>query len=159
MKRRWSNPVTYDLTRTLRRVSVPEALGNTVPEVPGTYAICRIGQAETFEIILDIGECGPRPNSRPHGLRGRLAAVVAHSASEQIARDLQNGSLQGNLCVVWFETESKGPAKEIQDALISLFRRDCGKQPRYNTKHEWHAHPDNFRPIYLELKVLTGCSR
>ena len=153
----WSKPVLYDLTRTSRRASVPQHLAQLVPESSGTYAIFRSGKFNLFDALLDIGECGPRPNSKPHGLRGRLATNVPHSASEKIARDLRSGDIVEALSVVWIETPSKDSAKELQDALITLFRLDCSKQPRYNGKREHHPHPDIFRPAYLRLKVLTGC--
>ena len=63
-------------------------------------AILRTGTSEVFDAILDIGECGPRANSTPHGLRGRLANDVPHSASQNIADDLRNGVLAGPLSVV-----------------------------------------------------------
>ena len=158
MKRGWSNPVAYDLTRTLRRASVPKAFEHAVPEMPGIYVIYRLGQNNATEAILDIGECGPRPNSSRKGLRGRLASGVAHSASERIAQDVLSGVLTDDLFVVWREAESKNLAKDTQDALISLFRRDYGRQPRYNTKLEYHAHPEIFESIYTEVMALIGCS-
>ena len=86
---RWSKPLPYDLTRTPNRASVPKSHGHAVPELPGVYVICLSGCTETAEAIVDIGECGPRPNSSPRGLRGRLASGVAHSASELIAEEIQ----------------------------------------------------------------------
>jgi hypothetical protein len=158
MKRAWSKALTYDLTRTQRRASVPKAFGSAVPEAPGTYVIYCLGQTSAGDAILDIGECGPRPRSKPHGLRGRLASNVPHSASEQIALDIFSGNLRGGLGVVWFEAESKPVAKDAQDALVSIFRREFGKQPRYNRKWEHHHQPDNFEQAYRELKALVGCT-
>lgn len=153
----WSTGIAYDLSRTLRRASVPRALGHAVPEVPGAYLIYRLGHADTLETILDIGECGLRPNSKPHGLRGRLASEVAHSASARIAHDVVRGHLRGDLHVMWCEATSKESAKEVQDALISLFVRECGCRPRYNSKREHHARPDSFLAMYRQAKVLAGC--
>jgi len=157
MTQPWSNPAPYDTTRTVRRVSVPKTLTESVPETPGTYVIYRAAQGDTCDVIIDIGETGPRPNSKPHGLRGRLATTVAHSASEKIARDT-NGGKVGDLRVVWSEAESKEAAKELQDALITLFRRECGRQPMYNTKHEDHLQPEAFESTYHDLKRQIGCS-
>ena len=157
MNRNWSSPVPYDLTRTSRRASVPPSIERVMPETPGAYAIFRAGISRTIDAILDIGECGPRPRSSPHGLRGRLATSVAHSASERIARDLQTGVLTGTLHVAWLSASSKQSAKEIQDALITLFVQDCGTQPLYNNKLERHARPEPFNPDYQCLKRLAGC--
>jgi len=153
----WCSPIAYDLTRTSRRVSVPSDLELTVPEVPGAYAIYRQAHVDVCGTILDIGECGPRPKSKPHGLRGRLASGVAHSASEQMALDIRRGHIRNDLRVVWVEAETKKRAKEIQDALITLFRRECGEQPKYNTKPENHSNPESFVLIYAALKVAAGC--
>ncbi len=144
--------------RTLRRVSVPKAFTESVPETPGTYVIYCVAQGNTCDIIIDIGETGLRPNSKPHGLRGRLATTVAHSASEKIVRDIERGKVFGDLRVVWTETESKEAAKGLQDGLITLFRRECGRQPKYNTKHEEHLKPETFESIYDDLKRRIGCS-
>lgn len=152
----WSKAISYDLARTSWRASVPPHLTHVVPETPGTYAILRIGTAEIFDAILDIGECGPRANSTPHGLRGRLASDVPHSASKNIADDLRNGILVGPLSVVWVEMFSKDSAKDLQDALITLFRDEYGKQPRYNRKRENHSNPVPFIGVYQQLKTLTG---
>lgn len=154
----WSNPVLYDMTRTRRRVSVPKAFTERVPETPGTYVIHRVAQGNACEIIIGIGETGLRPNSKPHGLRGRLATGVAHSASEKIARDIERGKAVGDLRVVWIETESKEAAKELQDGLITLFRRECERQPEYNAKYEEHLEPEVFESIYDDLKKRIGCS-
>ena len=154
----WSNPIPYDTTRTLRRVSVPKAFTESVPETPGTYVIHRVAQGNACDIIIDIGETGPRPKSKPHGLRGRLATTVAHSASKKIARDIKGGKVFGDLRVVWTETESKEAAKELQDGLITLFRRECGRQPEYNAKREKHLQPEAFESIYDDLKRQIGCS-
>lgn len=154
----WSNPVPYDATRTRCRVSVPKAFSECVPETPGTYVIHRVAQGNACNIIIDIGETGPRPKSKPHGLRGRLATTVAHSASEKIACDVKGGKVFGDLRVVWTETESKEAAKELQDGLITLFRRECGRQPEYNAKYEEHLRPEVFESIYDDLKRWIGCS-
>jgi hypothetical protein len=58
--------------------------------------------------------------------------------------------------VVWFERESKDDAKELQDALITLFRQECGRQPVYNTKLEQHLQPEAFESIYVALKTRIG---
>lgn len=153
----WCKPVVYDLTRSARRTSVPKDVTLDVPELPGVYAICRVGAGGVFEAILDIGECGLRPRSSPRGLRGRLASGVAHSASERIAADVSCGRLQGGLHVVWLEAESKEFAKEVQDALLTLFVRECGMQPKYNEKPEHHKSPERFESIYHQLKAVAGC--
>ena len=157
-KASWCSPTVYDVTRTPERASVPNRLTLTVPEAPGAYAIYHLGQAGVFETILDFGECGLRPNSKPHGLRGRLASNAAHSASARIALDLARGRLQGDLRVVWLEAETKELAKEIQDGLLSLFRRECGRQPRYNSKVEHHPCPGLFESVYSDLKVVARCT-
>ncbi len=156
MKIHWSKPVPYDLTRTSRRASVPKALEDGVPQTSGVYAIFRVGQTGALETILDIGECGPQPKSSPHGLRGRLATSVAHSASQRMAVDIGVGKLSGELRVVWFEAESKSLAKDAQDALASLFKREYGRQPEYNAKREDHPAPRTFEAVFEELKVLAG---
>jgi hypothetical protein len=119
----WSNPIPYDVTRTLGRASVPRQFAKSVPETPGTYVIYRVGQAKICDTLIDIGEAGLRPNSTPRGLRGRLATTVAHSASEKIAADINGGRLLNKLCVVWLERETKDGAKELHtrraDYLIS----------------------------------------
>jgi hypothetical protein len=66
--RAWSSPFPYDLTRTSRRVSVPTSFKHLVPEAAGAYVIYSSGSGAVDEAILDIGECGPRPNSSPRGL-------------------------------------------------------------------------------------------
>jgi hypothetical protein len=138
MKQSWSNPVRYDLTRSKRRASIPKEFASMVPESSGVYVIYRTGEGNVSEVILDIGETGPRPNSTAHGLRGRLATTVSHSASEKIARDKRNGKILCDLRVIWFETESKSHAKDLQDALITLFRSEYGLQPVYNSRLEVH---------------------
>jgi hypothetical protein len=153
----WSDPVPYDLSRTPRRASVPRGFSKSVPETPGTYVVYRIGQANPCEAIIDIGEAGPRARSTPKGLRGRLATAVAHAASKKIAADVGDGRLRDELRVVWVERQSKEDAKELQDALISLFRQECGRQPRYNTRVEKHPHPELFAPAYADLKRHIGC--
>ena len=125
-----------------------------MPECAGTYVIFRTGVGDLSESIIDIGECGPRPNSNPCGLRGRLASTVAHSASERIATDIARGHLDGDLAVVWVESTSKAVAKEIQDALICLFRRDFGRQPKYNAKIEYCEQPERFQATYAALKAI-----
>ena len=159
MTQAWSNPLPYDLTRTVRRVSVPKQFAKSVPETPGTYVIYRVGQVNTCDAIVDIGEAGQRPNSTPQGLRGRLATTVAHSASKKIAVDINDGRLSEELRVVWLERESKDDAKELQDALITLFRQECGQQPIYNKKPEQHWQPEVFESIYADLKTLIGCAK
>jgi len=153
----WCDPIPYDLSRTRCRASVPREFSKSVPETPGTYVIYRIGQANTCGAIIDIGEAGPRPNSAPKGLRGRLASTVAHSASERIAADMNDGRLPNELCMVWVERRSKEDAKQLQNALISLFRQECGHQPRYNRKLEEHPEPEAFLPLYAALKRHIGC--
>ena len=157
MTQAWSNPIPYDVTRTLHRASVPRQFAKSVPETPGTYVIYRVGQANTCDAIVDIGEAGPRLNSTPQGLRGRLATTVSHSSSEKIAAEINDGKLPNELCVVWFERESKDDAKELQDALITLFRQECGRQPVYNTMPEQHPQPEAFESIYAALKTRIGC--
>ena len=157
MTQAWCDPIPYDLSRTPCRASVPRELSKSVPETPGTYVIYRTGQSDTCDAILDIGEAGLRPNSTPKGLRGRLATAVAHSASEKIAADINDDKLPNELCVVRFERRSKEDARELQNALISLFRQECGRQPRYNTKLEQHPEPEAFVPVYAALKTHIGC--
>jgi hypothetical protein len=157
MIRTWSKPVPYDLTRTLRRTSVPPDFEREVPETPGTYAIFRTAAGTTIDTILDIGECGPRPKSSPHKLKGPLATTVPHSASERIARDLQRGVLLGTLDVAWLPASSKESAKDTQNALITLFVQECGSPPRYNKKPERHVRPDTLIAEYQTLKRLAGC--
>ncbi len=135
---------------------MPEEKRTAVPTKAGVYAICAKGSGrDVSDLILDIGECGLRPSSR-RGLRERLASAVAHSASERIAEDIKNGKLQDELFVVWAEAPSKIEAKEAQDALICLFRREFGKQPNYNRKLEDSAFPDNYVALYERLKTLVG---
>lgn len=152
MKQEWSNPVPYDLTRSKQRASIPKEFTSRVPESSGAYVIYRTGEGNMSEVILDIGETGLRPNSRPHGLRGRLATTVSHSASEKIARDIRRGKILCDLCVIWFETESKSLAKYLQDALITLFRREYGLQPVYNSRLEVHPQPDAYMEAFVQLK-------
>jgi hypothetical protein len=151
---KWSEPHAYDLTRARKRASVPKALERAVPERAGTYVIFRTGVCDASESVIDIGECGPRANSKPCGLRGRLASNVAHSASERIASDITRGDLHDDLAVGWIEATSKTVAKEIQDALICLFRRDFGRQPKYNAKAEYCQQPERFQPTYDALKAV-----
>ena len=152
---KWSDPVAYDLTRTETRVSVPEEKKTAVPTKAGVYAICAGASGkDVSDFILDIGECGLRPSSR-RGLRGRLASAVAHSASERIAKDIKNGKLRDALFVVWAEAASKQEAKEAQDALICLFRREFGRQPHYNRISEYSSRPDNYVALYERLRALV----
>ena len=152
----WSPPVAYDLTRTEKRVSVPEEKKTAVPTRAGVYAICaRSPGKEVSDLILDIGECGPRPSSR-RGLRERLASTVDHSASERIAKDIKNGELGDVLFVVWAEADSKRGAKEAQDALICLFKREFGKQPKYNNRIEDSSCLDKYVILYERLKALVN---
>jgi hypothetical protein len=130
-----------------------------VPEVPGTYIIYRIGEAQPTEQIIDIGECGPRPRSKPRGLRGRIASAVPHSASERMAEDIARGDLRGELRVVWRPSESKKDSKQAQDALITLFRREFARQPRYNCRREHSSHPESFEAAYLALKAFIRGER
>ena len=153
----WSDPLPYDLSRTPRRASVPRAFTKSVPETPGTYVIYLINQAHTCDIVIDIGEAGPRANSTPKGLRGRLATAVAHAASERMAAEIQAGELTNKLRVVYVERPSKEAAEELQDALVSLFRQECGRQPRYNARLEQHPAPGAFEPVYTALKTHIGC--
>jgi hypothetical protein len=87
-------------------------------------------------------------------LRGRLASNVAHSASARIATDIARGHLDGDLAVVWWESDLKEAAKELQDALICLFKRDFGRQPKYNAKIESCEEPERFESTYDALKVI-----
>ena len=152
----WSEPVAFDLTRTENRVSVPKKEQDAVPKRAGVYAICaKASSKDTRDLILDIGECGPRPSSGD-GLRGRLASKVDHSASEKIAEDIRNGEIQDPLYVVWATAASKTEAKEAQDALICLFRREFGKQPKYNRETERSSSPDDHSRLYENLKSLAG---
>jgi hypothetical protein len=157
MMQAWSDPLPYDLSRAPRRASVPRRLSASVPQTPGTYVICAVGQTNTCDAIINIGEAGPRAKSTPKGLRGRLATTVAAAASERIAADIAGGRLPDRLCVVWVERESKEDAKELQDALITLFRMDCGRQPRYNRRLEQHPEPEAFVRLYAALKTHVGC--
>ena len=118
----------------------------------GTYAIFRIGIGTFDALLLDIGECGPRVNSKPRGLRGRLATTVAHSSSQRLAIDVVSRVLPEPLYVVWTECTSKEHAKSMQDALLVLFKREFGHQPKYNTKVERCAEPDQFGASYESLK-------
>ena len=127
-----------------------------MPLRAGVYAICAEGSAKGVgDLILDIGECGPRP-STGRGLRERLASTVDHSASEEIARDIESGRVQDPLCVVWATAASKEEAKEAQDALICLFKREFGKRPKYNRKPEYSSCPDGHLALYENLKTLVG---
>lgn len=154
----WSEPVAYDLTRTGKRASVPKERKSAVPRGAGVYAICAEGTGQSVsDLILDIGECGPRPSpSSGRGLQERLASAVAHSASERIARDVKNGKLQDALFVVWSQATSKEEAKKAQDALICLFKREFGKQPKYNTKLEDSSCLDKYVILYERLKALVN---
>jgi len=153
----WSDPIPYDLSRTPHRASVPKAFTSSVPETPGTYVIYCTGQSDLREAIIDIGETGPRARSTPKGLRGRLATTVPHAASERMAVDIKGGILPNKLGVVWVERPSKENAKQLQDALVTLFREEYRRQPRYNAKLESHAEPESFVPIYAALKRHIGC--
>lgn len=148
----WSTPHDYDLTRTRRRASIPKSSEESVPECSGTYVIFQVNSIGPAASVLDIGECGPRPNSKPGGLRGRLATSVAHSSSERIAIDLAAGQLRDRIYVVWTECASKDEAKTTQDALLVLFRREFGRQPKYNAKTEHCSEPDRFKSTYASLK-------
>lgn len=152
----WSEPVVVDLTRTSTRVSVPKDKKAAVPKKAGVYAICRESSGRGVgDLILDIGECGPRPASGG-GLRGRLASAVDHSAAQRIAEDLTNGKLQGMLFVVWAVAASKEEAEEAQDALLCLFEREFGRQPKYNRKPEYSHRPEAHGTLYDNLKILVG---
>src|SRR5438067_1225211 len=151
----WSAAIPYDLSRTPRTASVPKSLQHVVPKEPGTYVIFKSGQKAIGEAILDIGECGPRPNSIPAGLMGRLASNCPHSASERIALDVLNGALDGTLRVTWITTQTKVHAKSAHDALISLFRRDFGRQPPYNARPESSLEFESFEASYGELTALV----
>ena len=152
----WSEPVTVDLTRTEKRVSVPKEKQASVPRGAGVYAICAEGAGKGMsDSILDIGECGPRPSSG-RGLSERLASAVAHSASERIAKDITNGELREGLYVVWALARSKEEAEDAQDALICLFRREFGGRPKYNRKAKNPRHPDRYTLLYENLKTLVG---
>lgn len=105
--------------------------------------------------IVDIGETGLRPNSTSHGLRGRLATTVAHSASEKIAAGINDGTVFDELRVTWLQRD----AKELQDALLTLFPQDCGRQPVYNRKTEHHMQPEVFESIYLDPKRHIGLTQ
>ena len=153
---RWSAPAAYDLTRTKKRASVPRDEATSVPRSAGVYAICAEGSEKGVgDLILDFGECGPRPSSGC-GLRERLASTVDHSASENIAQDIRNGELSDPLYVVWAMAASKAEAKQAQDALICLFRREFGEQPRYNGRVEDSSCPDDYSALYENLKALVG---
>jgi len=138
---------------------VPEECKHDVPEKPGVYAIYNASEPpeQIISRLVDIGECGFRPKSTHHGLKGRLATGVAHSASKKMARDIQAKLLSPNLRVVWYKAESKAEAKDMQDALIVLFSQEFGKQPRYNTKRERHDNPEIYKTIFDALKEsITG---
>jgi hypothetical protein len=156
MTHAWSNPVPYDLRRSARRTSVPKEFETLVPESSGAYVIYRMGDGLIGDLILDIGETGQRPRSTPHGLRGRLATTVPHSASERIALDIARGKIRYSLWVIWFETESKSSARSLQDALITLFREEYGRQPEYNTKAEVHHQPHMYIKVFSALKRKVG---
>lgn len=156
MEKGWNNPVVYNLRRTSFRASVPRESEETVPEKPGAYVIYDGSQKDLCKRIVDIGETGPRQNSKPHGLRGRLASTVAHSASQKMAEDIKTTKIADDLWIVWYWTESKKSAKDLQDALITLFRQECKRQPRYNTKWEEYSQPEKFESIYTDLKKQIG---
>ena len=150
----WSVPCVYDLTRTPKRASVPKSCEETVPECPAAYVIFEADSGDAGVSVLDIGECGPRPRSKPGGLRGRLATNVAHSSSERIALDLSNGrtGLRNRLYVIWTKCGSKETAKTTQDALLVLFKSEFGRQPKYNAKIEYCSDADRFKSTYEVLK-------
>ena len=155
----WSNRRPYNLSRLVKRASVPKDFEGDVPETPGAYVIYKTGETDPGNAILDIGECGPRLGWRPHGLRGRLASRVPHSASERIAADIREGGLKSDhLFVVWMACASKADAKLMQDGLISLFVREFGRQPAYNRKREYCADASGFEAIYDGLKALVSSS-
>jgi len=156
MNKAWSDPVPYNLRRALFRASVPKEYEKDVPETPGTYVIVEESSETLCGKIIGIGETGLRPRSKPHGLRGRLASTVSHSASERIAKDIKNGKIADNLWVVWYQTETKQEAKDIQDAMITIFRRECKRQPRYNEKIEIHVNPELYISIFVDLKRRIG---
>jgi hypothetical protein len=155
MQRSWSEPLPYDLSRTINRASVPRSSETKVPELPGTYVVFLTGEKKPEEAILDVGECGPRNRSKPCGLRARIASSVTHSASEKIASDIRGHRLTGDFRVIWRTAESKQDAKFVQDALITLFRREFSRQPRYNSRPENCARPELFEPDYIALKTLV----
>ena len=157
MSTSWSHPLPYDLTRSDRRVSIPPGFADQVPETPGAYVVYHPNRNNACDAILNIGETGLRPNSSPQGLRGRLATTVAHSASENIANDLRSGTLDSEINIVWCQCASKATAKELQDALITLFRDEYGRQPKYNRKREHSIKAPAFQTIYSELKSHIGC--
>lgn len=133
---------------------MPKEFACCVPEMPGTYAIYQKADTDFCNAVVDIGEAGPRAGSSPKGLRGRLATGVAHSASETMAADIQRGDLVGDLMVVWIRTGSKRDAKQLQDALLTLFRNECGRQPKYNRRQERHPTPESYMPEYVALKRI-----
>jgi len=73
-----------------------------------------------------------------------------------MAQDIKAGKIANDLWVVWYWTESKESAKELQDALITLFRREYKRQPQYNIKREGHSQPETFESIYIDLKRRIG---
>lgn len=75
---------------------------------------------------------------------------------KKMAQDIKTGKIADDLWVVWCWTESKELAKELQDALITLFRRECKRQPQYNIKWEGHPQPETFESVYIDLKRQVG---
>ena len=60
------------------------------------------------------------------------------------------------LFVVWAVAASKEEAEEAQDALLCLFEREFGRQPKYNRKPEYSHRPEAHGTLYDNLKILVG---
>uniref|UniRef100_UPI00059335B1 hypothetical protein n=1 Tax=Spirosoma panaciterrae TaxID=496058 RepID=UPI00059335B1 len=161
----WSKPISYDLTRTPRRVSVPKGLTEQVPAAPGIYVIIQTGENKIETSIIDIGLAGLRDGngtSKPKGLRGRIANTCAHSASEKIAEDIKGEKLSGQIKIIWLTTATELEAKELEAGLIKLFEREFGRRPQYNTRNAISKNPQRFLgDMVLKIRTrnfLTSCT-
>jgi hypothetical protein len=149
----WSTPHRYDLTRSQRRTTIPSSFTQSVPECPETCVIFHVGPGSAGELILNIGECGPRSASTPRGLRGRLASGAAHSSSERIAHDLVSGLLRGPLLVCGQNARQRGR----QEAAGRVTRSLCARiRPAPKVQHEGGALL-GLRPVHAVVRIVKGC--
>ena len=145
----WSEPVPFDLTRTNRRVSVPKSFASKVPKLPGVYVIIRADKTAVQERILDVGMAGPRNGK---GLRGRIASCVAHSACQRIAEAISENVLTDTLKVIWLAADSDQRAKQLEGAILALFREEFSRLPLYNSNGGSTTHFEMYSPNYDALK-------
>jgi len=132
---------------------VPLNLANQVPQLPGVYVIFSTQKDTIEDRIIDIGMAGLR---KGQGLRGRIASAVAHSASENMADDIANGTLPDALQIVWINTDTQPEAKGLEEALITLFQNEFGRRPMYNGNGGHVANYGIYQPTYDALKLHIG---